>query len=288
MRLLVLIFLSCAFIPSLVCSQEIVWYTDDKADLHDLFNDKPIAISTDTANLVLKQLPQYKIKFQYAPIPRISSQLTKVENACVANRIKTKERMKENLYSLPLNFYPSYRLYYLKSNIAIPQGLLNEHKQLSSLTELFKILPDAVMAIEKGRSFGPVLDKIIPTIPEKNVFVRSGNEGYSAISNLLFIKRVDFVIAFPTSMNVRIKKANIEHDMLSVEMANIDNYIVGHIACNHSEIGKQFIKDVDEILKRLYDSPAYISAHLRYLNRVDHQAFNNYFELFKKQLLLTH
>jgi len=274
----------------LYCSafaQEIVWFTDDKADLHDLLHDKPISIGTDTINLVHKNLSQYQISFQYAPIPRITNQLINIDNACVGNRIKTEERVKDNLFSLPLNFYPSYRLYYLKSNISLPPELFNDKKQLLSLPHLFDALPNTVLAVEKGRSFGPTLDKIIPNLPENNVFVRPGNDGYSAISKLMFIGRVDFIIAFPTEMKERIKNAGIEQEIQSVEIANIDSYIVGHIACSKSPAGEKFIHDVDVILKRIYQTEDYINAHLRYLDEVDHQAFNDYFNVFKKQLFLT-
>ncbi|WP_448548513.1 hypothetical protein [Thalassotalea fusca] len=279
--------LALALFHCFAYTQEIVWFTDDQADLHDLLRDNPVSISTDTNNLVLKVLPQYQINFQYAPIPRITNQLINLENACVGNRIKTEERVKDNLFSLPLNFYPSYRLYYLKNNISLPPELFNDKNQLISLAHLFEILPNTVLAVEKGRSFGPTLDEIIPNLPENNVFVRPGNDGYSAISKLLFIGRVDFIIGFPTEMKERIKKATIEQEIQSVEIANIDNYIVGHIACSKSPIGEKFIHDVDNILKRAYQSDEYINAHLRYLDKVDHQAFRDYFDVFKKQLFLT-
>ncbi|MEW6990019.1 hypothetical protein AADZ91_04950 [Colwelliaceae bacterium 6441] len=165
---------------------EIVWMTDDKRDLQELLLERHNSIGLDTINLVLNNLQAYKIELQYASLSRIDRELQTKKNACVGNRLKTSERLKDNLFSLPVNIHPSLRLYYLKDNIRLPKSILNSQQQLISLNALFEHFPDKIIGKEKNRSFGPLIDKQLSTIDHSNIANHVGVNRYNAISRLFF------------------------------------------------------------------------------------------------------
>lgn len=262
---------------------EIIWFTDDSNDLSDLLLDKPVSIGTDTLNLVLNELNQYRFDFQYASLARINKQLRFVDNACIGNRIKTAKRAKDNLFSLPVNIHIGLRIYLLNDAIQLPEELLNEQGQLISLTALFDTFPDKIFGAAKGRSFGAFLDNQIAQLPNKNVIRRPGDDRYNAISRLFLKRHIDFIIGFPIRLNDRIKQARMEDIVSSYEIAGNQNYILRHIACNKSEEGQRMIKDVNDVLKSLYSTEAFYNAHINYIPEMERASFNRiYKEIFQK------
>lgn len=256
----------------------ITWLTDDNRDLGDLLLDKSVSISTDSANLVLTALPQYKFDLQYASLARINNQLQNMHNACVGSRIKTEQRAKENIFSLPLNIHPSHRLYYLKDNVSIPAELLNAEGQLTSLQSLFEKLPSRVLGKAKGISFGKYLDQELEKVPFRNIAIRSGDDRYNAISRLFFNHRVDFILDFPTQVEDKIKQYRQSENIVALEIANNDNYVVAHIACHNGEVGKKFIEDANKVLKSLYENNRLYQAHIKHLPPSIHDSFSTFFQ----------
>ena len=135
---------------------KLLWLTDDSRNVVNLLSDKQISIDSDTTNLVLNNLvhnnqDQFEFDLQLAQIPRTNRILETTPNACVSNRIKTKQRNQKNLFSLPLNLYLSYRLYYLAEQDDIPANLLDEQQQLISLSALFNVFPKRILGLSKGQ-----------------------------------------------------------------------------------------------------------------------------------------
>ncbi len=275
----VLLYLSIIIFTAIVNAQqqEIIWLTDDNRDLsYLLLNDKK-SIGLDTINLVLKNLPNYRIDFQYASIARINRQLKNQENTCVGNRLKTKQREEDNLFSLPINIHPNVKLYYLKDNVKLPQEVIDEDGQLTSLSALFGMLPNKVFGQAKGRSFGEFIDQQLAELAVKNIAISQGNDRYNAISRLFFKRHIDFIIDYPSQLKTKILQYNESNNIASIEISNAPNYLVSYIACSKSPIGEQFINQVNQAVKVLYYSPEYYQAHIDYLPKADHDAFKRFY-----------
>ena len=73
-----------------------------------------VSTLTYITRLLMKSLPQYQFSTEFAESLSITRLLKKLLNSCAPNWIKTPERQKDNLYSLPLNIYLGLRLYYKK------------------------------------------------------------------------------------------------------------------------------------------------------------------------------
>jgi len=264
--------------------EKLIWVTDDQAELTNYLNDSYVSIGTDTTKLVVQSLLKiYDIDIQLAQLPRINSLLTSLPALCTSNRIKTKQRLQENLFSLPINLYLSTRLYFLdetryRSGIDLFKPLLNDSGELISLELLFDTLPELTIGVSKGRSFGNALDGQLSKVAERNLIFRAGTGRYDALTKMLFKSRLDFILKFPTQFKREIDDYPEKVQVSSLAVAGNDQYIIGHVACNQSDLGKKVITDVNKILQRLYQQPVFYHAHSRYLSSADVINFNRFYQ----------
>lgn len=274
-------------------NDKIIFLTDDKDDL-DFFNF-PISASptsyslgSDTTRMLLNQLHGFNLVIEHAQVPRINQLLTQRANICTSNRVKTKKRLQENIFSLPINIYSGLRLYYIKNKdienkiSALSADLLNDKGQLISLSALFSVLPHKILGISKGRSYGKTIDKQIEKLDNDNTFIRAGQQRYSAMVQMLFIKRFDFIIDFPIEVKKYMGPSNKNIALGSLGIAGSPENIVGYIACSKSELGKRFIAQVNESLKKLYKTKDYYLAHIKYLDISDVESFNRSYQAILK------
>ena len=264
--------------------EKLIWVTDDKMELENYFNDVETSIGTDTTKLVVKSLLKfYDIDIQLAQLPRTDRLLTSLPNLCTSNRIKTKARQKENLFSSPVNLFLSTRLYFLyetrfNQGVDLFQSLINENGELISLQLLFDTFPELVLGLSKGRSFGSALDKQLSNIAQENLIYRGGRGRYKALVNMLLKKRIEFILKFPTEAK-RELDINVEkYQVSSLAIVGNDQFILGHIACSQSELGQRVIKQSNEILHKLYRQPVFYQAHSRYLSTMDLINFNRFYQ----------
>ncbi|WP_140605461.1 hypothetical protein [Litorilituus lipolyticus] len=264
--------------------EQLIWLTDDSEDLVNLNSpNKQVSIGTDTTNLVLQALSEFDIDIQLVQIPRASMLMKAMDNVCLSNRVKTKARLKDNIFSLPVNIFPSLRLYYMPTQkSALEQGiderLFTDRGELKSLASLFTVYPEAILAMTKGRSFGDIIDNQLEQVPERNKMTRAGDGRYHAIIQMLLKGRIDFIIHFPVEIRQELKDLPKQTNLSSVSLANTSEYIVGHIACSDSELGREVIAKVNAKLMQLYQDRAYYQAHRRYLPESDLNNFARYYK----------
>ena len=251
---------------------EVLWLATSHQDNRHFGKDSKVNIATDTNNLLLKALSNYQIKLRIHPLQRIEHLMRKSKNTCMPNRIKTPERLKTSLFSLPLNMYPMLRLYTLSSNTSVQPVLVNQ--QLSSLNQLFKQLPTHSLGLSRGRSYGKFFDRQIVNINPNNIYQRATDSGLLSLIEMLNRGRINYVIEYPTQMRSEMADIVNPQGIKSIKIANSPNYIIGYLACSKSKFAQQFINDVDTALRHLYQTNEFYQAHRRYLNDTDIEQFD--------------
>lgn len=254
--------------------QEIIWLSDDENYVKNFRQPMADNIDSDTNNLLLAKIKQYDIRLQYTPLGRIEKLMTSGDNYCIANRLKNATRIKENLFSLPVNLFVGLRLY---SSQAIEPTLINATGELNSLHDLFLAKPENVLLVSRGRSYGDILDQQVGEIAEKNIYVLSGQSYIQAAFEMLAHNRVDYIIEYPAEVTMMLRKHPRALNVNSVSIKGSKNYVIGYLACNKSAIGEKFIAYVNTLLKDLYQSEAFYQAHVRHLTPADVAVFTRYF-----------
>jgi len=280
------IFSSYLFCKNSSAENTIHWLNDSVRDSAQQTQISNVHLSTlaDTSNLLMKSLPQYQFSTKFVESQSIARILKKLPTSCAPNRIKTPERLKDNIYSLPLNIYLSLQLYYktgTHSNI-LPTNALDSNKHLKSLTSLFTGKANHTLGVNEGRSFGVFLDAQIAALEKHNLVIRSGIDSTTSLVKMLLMDRIDYTIEYPVNVHKVLKETHTKATLESVKIAGSPNYIIGYVACSKGAIGEQTIKDVNTALQKLYRSVDFYQAHTRYLDKRDIADFNRaYRETFQ-------
>ncbi len=263
-------------------NNEIHWFTDDRQDNKILLKPSSVSISTstDTVRLLMEALPNYHFDIQFAQNPSISRLLKKLPASCAPNRLKTPKRLKDNLYSLPLNIYLGLHLYYkITADFkGPPEHVIDENNHLISLNSLFTGKKNYTLGIDEGRSFGEFLDEQIANLDYHNLVVRTGGKRSKSLAHMLLKGRVDYLIDYPTEINKVIESSPSKVNLGSIKIYGNPDFVVGYVACNKSKFGEEVIKNINKALKNLYLTPQFYHAHTRYLDKADIDSFNKIYQ----------
>ena len=216
-----------------------------------------------------------KVNFEFLPFERLSSELqqstTSIDNAvCALFRLKTKEREKQYLFSSPLGFGPSQRLFMHKLLPKIPPALLDKNGSIKSLPSLMNQYSSSQLVLAKGRSYGEYLDNQIAGINEAQIVTINRNSIENLNARLIGYERADFSILFPEELDeINEEQANINY--YSFRIAGAPNVITSHIICNKSPKSEVFLKIVNAKLTKLYQTQMFLDAHFTHLPEVEHQ-----------------
>ncbi|WP_088331422.1 transporter substrate-binding domain-containing protein [Lacimicrobium sp. SS2-24] len=254
------------FFPVFTWGQhDITWLTDDPYDLDYYLSDTPYSINMDTTNLVLSQLRDVALHFNSVSVARIDLQLRQTRNTCVSNRMRTPERDKHNLFSLPVNIHPLARLYYNTQKVNLPSHLITKDNKLRSIVALLNANPGSSIAIAKGVSYGTEIDAQLSQLASSQVTYYSVDNRNLAEPKLLTERFVDVVLDYPSDVYKQSLTPLPNSTIASIPLEQEQQYIISHIACSRSEIGQNVIKQVNRILTSLYPTEAFLNAHLRHL-----------------------
>ncbi|RHW77182.1 transporter substrate-binding domain-containing protein [Colwellia sp. RSH04] len=254
--------------------QTIIWLSDSENYVKNFRQANADNIDSDTNNLLLTQINNYKIELEYTPLARIEKLMKSGENYCIANRLKTKERLKNNLFSLPLNLYLGLRVYSKKK---LAQKYLNINGELTSITDLLTERENKWLLVSKGRSYSDLLDQQITQVDKRFIYVLSKQSYAEAAFDMLAKERVDYIIEYPAEVALMSKKRSKPLPLYSVSVTDSEKYVIGYLACNKSAIGKQFIDNINQVLTGVYQQKGFYLAHVNHLNKSDLIIFNYYF-----------
>ncbi|KAF7786664.1 hypothetical protein PRUB_a1297 [Pseudoalteromonas rubra] len=257
-------------------SAQVQLLSDDPLDIEMVFSQQPLDISTDSNNLVLnyilKTAPSFfRPPLLLAPGTRIDQLLQSNLPFCALNRIKTRQRAKQYLFSLPVHLYPSHRLYFLPLNIELAP-FLNEQGQLTDLIALLQAHPRTTLLTEAQRSYGDYLDTQLARVDKTQLIRRPGGDSYKATITMFERGRVSFILTYPTTIQRYASKLTLEQ-VHSIEIANNPPFVLGHIACSDTPETRQFLKVVNTALRHLYQTARFYELHLRYLPESERDYF---------------
>ncbi len=233
-----------------------------------------ISPSTYTEHLVLSQLKNYNIKLKYTSVKRLNTEIKNSTNTCAANKIKTKERSQYSVFSTPQNIYLSHKLYRLAQGSPLPSEVFNKQGEIISLDTLFQYLPNLVIGIGDDVSYGEYLDSEVNKLDSANIYNRGGGKRVFALNEMLFRKRVDFILFYPSEINlIAPKSQHVE----SYTIAGTLPYVLGYFACSNSELGKKVIANINKTLANAYQTEDFYKAYKKWLIPSDFNKLNEYF-----------
>lgn len=243
----------------------------------------PYSTAVDTVQMLVDELG-YTSPVLHIPLVRSFLNMENGENVCVLNRIKSPERERNFLYSLPLNFFQTQRFYQMASLPPIQAHLLNADGEVQNIRDVLVSYPDSFIVLPESYSFGEKVDADIAQV-DKNQILRVANDAYySRFMNMFANGKSDFALIFPATVY-----RNFGDDMpvavRSYPIAGNPSVVSGHVICPNTTQGASHIERINTAIKRLYTKPEFIDAHTNYLPAQDIPNLRGAIELTINELL---
>jgi len=253
--------------------QQVVFHTDE-ADLLGIQNIK-LAKSHSSLYKISTFLDERlkEFNFSYKPLENAEESMKKnmKKNICLLNAIKTPKREKNYIMSNPITMYQGIKLYSFEK--------LSDSK-LVDLSKLMNKNPNYILGLSYGRNYGSVMDKVLGEIDKKQIFSSSGSE----ISSIKQFNRnrFDLLLESPIIFHGYWSQINIDKTIYSYKLKATTPFILGHVMCNKSAIGRLFIDKVNLTLSGLYQTGVFYNAQKALTFDIDKRAFDNAYKQYFK------
>lgn len=252
--------------------ENVMIMTDSEAFVTSVTNDEGYGtISTVYALLFNKiGLPE---KITLTPLNRQDRILEQTEYAaCSLYRFKTLQRAKKFAFSKMIYFMLHYRLYQQADESPLADDLLNQNRELTSLSALFEARPNSNLLVIPFLSYGDVIDAQLASVADSVKIEWSGGNPHNRLSSLFFAKRADYTLMFPAEVADYLKQNNSGTAYRRYSIANVDHATKGYMMCNKHPDAYAFIDKVNKALPELYRLPEYEKAHTDYYQESEHDS----------------
>lgn len=206
-----------------------------------------------TMSFLIERLPEYEHHFQIANFKRIMFQLEKNRNVCCPSLYKTKDRERFVTFSTP-------------AMVVLPNGIITSkinrskfapHLDADGKISLNSLLQDnnVTLGISSGRLYSGGIDQILKQfIGNKNLLVRSGDDVFRGLMNMMRMGRIDCLLGYPVEAGYFVRESNKVYDFIyyPIKESSVP-FTVGHIGCPNNEWGRTIISRIDEIVKKHRD-----------------------------------
>ncbi|MBQ4835222.1 substrate-binding periplasmic protein [Pseudoalteromonas luteoviolacea] len=243
----------------------------------------PSNIAGATNKLLFDVLDNDSIEFALSSYNRALREMqSNTQAICTINRIKTAEREASFLFSLPVNFYVSRRLYQHASARKLANAVLNPNGEIRSLQSLFKVYSSKLIALSDNMSYGPFLDDQLKQVDSSNKVIRSGSEQYETIYRMFRLQRVDYLLGYPAEVFRHVKNDGASYR--SYKIAGTPTFILGHVMCNKTSNSQALIKAINKAMRKIYKTQSFVAAHLNFLPPSEHKITQSIIEKYKYEL----
>lgn len=248
-------------------NSEIIWY---RADFPPVTITKGVdagfGFFDKVTEVLIKHLPEYEHLHHVANFKRIVVDLKNKKNVCCPSLYKTKEREAIISFSIPAVVVLPNVIITRKDLSAKFQPYLDKNAKL----ELYRLLENTNLrlGISNGRKYSGGIDEIIePFKGADNVSIRSGEDVFKGLLNMLLLKRIDYTIAYPIEASYFLKgKTDFDEIQIYFIAENKIDFTLGHVGCPKTEWGEKIINSVNHILKAHRQTPEYLGFYEYWLN----------------------
>ncbi len=259
-QVFILFFLSCvAHIDAVAKSGSAHIYYGKESFLEDVANPSVQAALPKTYRLLLSKL-NVPIEFEYSPFKRSLRELNGEEPACNYYAVENAERKDHFLFSLPLTFLPSPRVY---THSPIDRYLLNEEGEIESLEQTLEAQPGKVILLTESISYGDELDKLISQLPERNIVWRASGDMHNKVSEMFFKHRTQMALTYPQEIKQFLSDHAVpDSAYYSYGVQGVPAIVAGKIMCNKHPANAAYLNDINKGILALYDDKEYLDTQL--------------------------
>lgn len=213
-----------------------------------------------------------------------ASELTRTQaNSCMASILKNPQRAAEFIFSRPLSAIEGLKLYLPKDS--------QLHSQLQSrlklwggevrLRQLLTTEADFVVGLDQERSYGTDLDLLFKEkAVKRSLYFKQSGAHIAQLWPMLQQHRLSAVLEYPFMLETT--DASL---LKGYQVAEAEPLQLAYFACNKSETGQAIIDQLNQSIKALAGTAAYLDLHLNTVPAERQQQFiQNYQQLMLAEL----
>lgn len=245
-----------------------IHFSADSPSFINIINNRlaPIGMAEATHLLLFEQMNQWPA-IHYIAKGRTQDKLDSDSPACTFFKVKTPQREKHYIFSLPTDVFLGVRLYQHKSSTPIPTAYLNDEGAVSSLTSYFNHFSEHSLLLIADHQYGGELDHELRALRQANWYRLEGIDPYLTFMQMFLKRRVDFTFVYPASL---VTFPDISQQLRSYAVEGVPDFVSSHIMCNNTPETHRFLARVNEALQRLYSSQAFMQALLDFTPISEH------------------
>ncbi|WP_285163136.1 hypothetical protein [Shewanella goraebulensis] len=180
-------------------------------------------------------------------------ELSKQQNSCMFNKIKTPARLDVATFSrYPISIYPPLRLIVLTKN----QHIFANQLDLAQLPENTQ----GEIGVVKDRAYGEYIDNQIAKTPHE-FYVRGGVSSSNKLIEMLNAQRVLGIIEYSEVVDAYLRDNDKTLDYISIPIRHVEQAIYGYIACSKGAKGDKVIAEIDHVMSQQSFQEAFIRMH---------------------------
>ncbi len=242
---------------SVFATSKINLYSSDSS-YSDILKNPIKAKESDDSYISLLRLVPDTFHLRLMPFTRAMKYIKhRDEPACVLFAGKTKQRMNDYWFSLPLAVLPPLHLYQKLRDSELDGALLNKQNEVVSLKSLMNSNKSHSLVVAQGISYGDKLDSEIESLPESQVYrialFSADNPVYEVLAN----RNINYALMYPSALN-----AQNMSKLRSYKIEGVGDYSGNHIVCNRTEETKEWLSMVNTKLTKLYHSLEFLQQVL--------------------------
>jgi uncharacterized protein (TIGR02285 family) len=245
---------------------QMIVITRDLGVLNQGKNMSQESIESNVFNLIRAQLEKYSIEFKVHSSLEDIEQSHKEKNVCFNNMLKTDGRTKNFIFSKPSYFHMGLRLY-SKTDLNLSDSI--------DLISFLQSQPKAKLGITAQQSYGVEIARQLSHIDQAQIVHMPVNQ--SSKFTLFQSGKFDFMLQYPEIVNSIWTK--VDGDKLySYTIKNVNKYVTGHMMCNKTNVGENFISAYNRALHKTIKSGIFFDIHYRAVDKNSQKDFLKYFE----------
>lgn len=213
-------------------------------------------------NMILAQSEtKLIIDYQQMSMSRSWTELVRLDNACVMNKVITADRLELAQYSqYPLSVFPPVRLITLTSKVSLFSSPFS-FQQLEAN-------PKLRLGVVKSRSYGGELNEAIKKYSTQ-IFTRGGVDSSDKLVDMLLVGRVDGILEYTLSVEDYLQDEGRGDKVIALPIENISDLMLGYIACSKTAEGLAIINAINSSYAVSGFSEKFINLHLEHFGQVE-------------------
>ncbi len=250
-KLFLFVIIELFFLQSNVQAKETIqWLISDFPPAH-IIEGRHVnnGYGDQTLKLVADSIQGYNHTITTANFSRIIFELGKRNNVCSPTLLKSTEREKSMIFSIPSIVVLSNKLY-VRIN---KEKLLSPYVTSDGKIDLGNLLANEkfLLGVAAKSLYGKNIDQILKRFSNTNqILNRFAEDHYSGLSEMLATQsRLDGFLGYPAEERFFYTKSTLKEKRFKSYFINDSpSYLLGYFGCSRSELGKKMIEKINSVL----------------------------------------